>query len=185
MGMQTLGLASVIFLFASLVFMEIKWGPDYYKTFSRLVAQRKSSIIYYFMTFALFLTAFSIFILNWFVPQFGLPKLFSELFILGVAAQVICVAVPETGGTKTKLHLAAAGIMSACVLLQTILLLIMVRAPVIVFDVIIASIIIMFIVWAAYIFRLRFVKYELVLQASYFASYLLSIMLVAYYAKPV
>lgn len=178
--MKLLGIFSVLFLIFALSYAEVKWGPDPYKTFSRLIAKRRSSIIYYFLTFLVFLTTFSMFIFGWFIPTFKLPPLFIAIYTLSVIAQFVCVTIPETNGIKAKVHLAAAGVMSASVLMQTILLVLLISVPLPVFIVSILSILLMALIWTAHLLKLTIMKKELATQALYFASYLLTVLLIGY-----
>jgi len=159
---------------------EIKWGPSYYKTFSRLIAKKRSSIIYYFVVFSMFLITFSIFIVGWFVPHHKLPPLFTVIYILGVIAQGICIAVPEVGGNKTTIHLFAAGIMSTSVILQTIFILLLIPLKLSALIVGALSTCIMLSSWLGYIFNFGFIKQELAVQSLYFAGYLITIIVVSF-----
>ena len=180
--MKPLGLISVIALIISLIYAQIKWGPDYNKTFSRLVAKKRSSVIYYFIAFSIFLTAFSIFMITSFIPQFALTGLFTSVYFLGVASQLICVIIPETGGYKTKVHLVAAGIMSASVLMQIILLLTLARLSLLGNIMCIISLLIMISIWLIIALKHGLMKYELGLQSIYFISYLGALLFISYIA---
>lgn len=178
--MKVLGLISVIALVISLIYAQIKWGPDYNKTFSRLIAQKRSSIIFYFSVFFVFLSTFSIFMVASFVPQFGLTGLFTWIYFLGIISQLVCVTVPETGGYKTKVHLVAAGIMPASALVQVVLLILLARLSLLSLAICIFSLLIMVAIWLVVILRHGLMKYELGLQSLYFASYLGALMFVSY-----
>lgn len=180
--MKTLGLISVIVLIISLVYAQIKWGPDYTKTFSRLVAQKRSSVIYYFAVFFVFLSAFSIFIVTSFIPQFNLTGLFTWIYFLGVISQLICIMVPETGGYKTKIHLVAAGVMSASATTQVALLIFLANLSLWSLIICILSLLVMASIWVVIILKHNLMKYELGLQSFYFASYLSSLMFVSFIA---
>jgi len=171
-----LGLFASIFLVIALFTAEKTWGPDYQKTFSRLVAQKRSSILYYFSAFSVFLIAFSIFMLGWFIPHFKLLTAFTVIYTIGVFAQIICITVPEVGGRKTIVHLFAAGVMSASVLAQTALITALLPLKPIEHIVAILSICIMLASWTGYAFRLRFTRYELAIQSLYFAGYLATVL---------
>lgn len=180
--MKILGLISVIALTISLIYAQIKWGPDYNKTFSRLVAQKRSSIIYYFIVFFLFLITFSVFMVTSFIPQFNLMGLFTWIYFLGIVSQLICVTIPETGGIKTKIHLVAAGIMSASAIAQVVLLIILGQLSSLSLFICILGLSVMASIWVVVIFRRNLMKYELGLQSLYFASYLGALMFVSYVA---
>jgi hypothetical protein len=180
--MKSLGLIAVFILLASLTYVQFKWGPDSSKTFSRLVAQKRSSIIYYFSVFVAFLVVFSIFMTSSFIPQFNLAGWFAWIYFLGIISQLICVVVPETGGTKTKIHLIAAGIMSASALIQIVLLLLLAHLSVPSVIVCVTGLFIMILIWLAIFLKHRLIKYELGLQSIYFTSYLGTILFVSYVA---
>lgn len=178
--MKSLGTISVITLIISLIYAQIKWGPDYSKTFSRLVAQKRSSIVYYFIVFSVFLTTFSIFMTTSFIPQFALTGLFTWVYFLGVVSQLICVITPETGDYKTKVHLAAAGIMSTSALLQIILLATLVHLSLLSNIICIISLLVMISIWLIISLKHNLMKYELGLQSLYFASYLGTLICISY-----
>lgn len=178
--MKILGPVSVIALAISLIYAQMKWGPDYGKTFSRLIAQKRSSIIYYFIVFFIFLITFSIFMTTSFMPQFGLMGLFAWIYFLGIISQLICVTVPETGGYKTKIHLIAASIMSASALAQVALLVFLVHLSVFSFTICVLCLLIMSSIWLAIALKHTIAKYELGLQSLYFISYLGTLMFVSY-----
>lgn len=180
--MKILGLISVIALITSLIYAQIKWGPDYSKTFSRLVAQKRSSILYYFTVFFVFLSTFSIFMVTSFIPQFGLTGLFTWIYFLGIGSQLVCVTVPETGGYKTKIHLIAAGIMSTSALAQMALLIFFVHLSSLSLVICILSLAVMILIWLVVILKHNLMKYELGLQSLYFASYLGALLFVSYAA---
>lgn len=180
--MKALGPISVIALIFSLLYAQIKWGPDYSKTFSRLVAQKRSSVLYYFIVFFVFLSTFSVFMTTSFIPQFGLTGLFTWIYFFGIGSQLVCVAVPETGGYKTKIHLIAAGVMSASVLVQVFLLIFLAHLSVSSLIVCIFSVLVMILIWLVVIAKHNLMKYELGLQSLYFASYLGALMFVSYIA---
>lgn len=180
--MKSLGLTSVLILVASLIYAQAKWGPDYTKTFSRLVAQKRSSVIYYFIVFTLFLSIFSIFMVTSFMPRFNLTGLFAWIYFIGIAAQLVCVTVPETGGIKTKVHLIAAGMMSASAFIQIVLLVFLAHLSLPSIAACIIGLLAMILIWLAVIFKHRLTEYELGLQSLYFASYLGVIIFVSYVA---
>lgn len=180
--MKLVGLISVFALIVSLAYAQFKWGPDYTKTFSRLVARKRSSIVYYFIVFFVFLGTFSVFMATDFIPQFGLTGLFTWIYFLGVISQLVCVIVPETGGFNTKIHLIAAGIMSGSVFMQIALLAFMAPLSLPSLVTCVVSLSVMALVLLAIIAKHRLIKYELGLQSLYFVSYLGALMFVSYVA---
>jgi|GEM_PF-2098223 len=178
--MKSLGLISVCILIASLIYAQVKWGPDYTKTFSRLVAQKRSSVVYYLIVFIVFLSSFSAFMVTSFIPQFSLMGLFTWIYFLGIISQLICVIIPETGGLKTKIHLTAAGIMSASAFIQIVLIVFLAQLSLPSVIACIISLSVMILIWFAIIFKHPLIKYELGLQSLYFISYLGVLMFVSY-----
>lgn len=176
--MNTLGLVSVIGLVIALLYVQLKWGPAYDKTFSRLVARKRSSIIFYFVIFAVFLSLFSIYVTQYLVPRLQLPQIFLWVYFIGVAAQMICVSVPETGGLRSKIHIMAAGVMSLSVLLQVALLL-FVPLSLISFTICLLSLIVMIAIWIIVLVGHKFIRYELALQTTYFLCYLITLLFVS------
>lgn len=178
--MVFIGLLSVIILVICLTYAQLKWGPDYTKTFSRLIAQKQSSIIYYFIVFFVFLSVFSVFMVTSFIPRLALPDLFTGVYFLGVIAQLVCITVPETGGRKTTIHLSAAGVLSVSVFIQIALLVFLIDLSLLSLVVCALSLSVMLLILLAVTFKHRVTKYELGLQSLYFASYLGAIMFVSY-----
>ena len=178
--MQYIGLVSVLFLIIALVSLEAVWGPAYTKTFSRLVARRRSSVIYYFVVFCIFLTGLSLFVIESLIPRLGLPAIFTWIFFLGVAAQIVCITVPETKGLKAKVHLTAAAVMSVSCLLQVLMIVFLAQLSTISLAVSVVSAMVMLFVWSVVIGKFKVARYELALQSVYFASYLTVIMTVGY-----
>lgn len=175
--MNLLGLTSVLILIISLFYLEIKWGPDFSKTFSRLVARKRSSIIFYFITFTIFLSLFSIFITEIFIPKLQLPNTFLWIFAIGVVAQFICVVIPETGGIRTKVHLAAASVMSVSAFVQVIILPIYTQLSLLGVIICSLSLTVMLAIWLIVLTKHRLIKSELALQVIYFVCYLGTLLL--------
>lgn len=178
--MTLTGLISVLVLATCLAYAQVKWGPDYTKTFSRLIAQKQSSIIYYFIVFFVFLSVFSVFMVTSFIPRMALPDLFTGVYFLGVIAQLVCITIPETGGHKTTIHLSAAGVLCVSVFVQIALLVFLTHLPLLSFVVCVLSLSLMLLILLAVTFKHRLTKYELGLQSLYFTSYLGVIMFVSY-----
>lgn len=178
--MELLGIISVVFLVAAIVLLQAIWGPDYFRTYSRLVARKQASIIYYFCVFVIFLSLFSFYITQYFVPQLQLPSLFMIVYCVGVAAQLVCVAVPEVGGRKTKIHIFAAGIMAVSVFLQVLLIPMTITLSMPTLLLCYVSLFVMVTVALLVIMKHRVIRYEFAFQTAYFASYLLVIVSVGY-----
>lgn len=178
--MEYLGIVSVVILIFSLIAVQAVWGPDYTKTFSRLVARKKSSTVAYFLLFTIFLSLFTVYITCVFIPKLGLSDVFLSTFIIGVVAQFVCVIVPEIGGLKTRIHLVAASIMSVSVFAQVAIILFATELSLIAFLVNTSALVIMVAVVAIVLFRLRIVRHELALQSVYFLAYLGAILAVGY-----
>jgi hypothetical protein len=171
-----LGLFSVVFLAVALAVLETIWGPDYTKTFSRLVAKRRLSIAYYFVVFSIFLVLFSFFVLGWLVPKLQLSNLFVIVYLVGAISQFICVSLPEIKGLKIKVHVGAACIMLASALMQEGMLVLEAHLAQCAFIVCLASGAAMVAIWILFITKAALVKYELVVQAIYFICYLTAIL---------
>lgn len=178
--MKILGLISVLALTAALAVAEFRWGPDPRRTFSGLVARKRSSIIYYFVVFFIFLVLFSLFMTMSLVPQFDLPETFTGIYFVGVLSQLVCIAVPERGGCKTRIHLVAAGLMSASALAQILVFTLLARLSTASLAVCVISLLLMASIWLIIIFKHRLIKYELALQSTYFACYLGTLVSVSY-----
>jgi hypothetical protein len=99
-----LGFVSFFMLFLGLIFVVIKWPKGLSSTFSQHVAQSKVSIVYYQFLFLIALPVLLLYVLKWLEPTFDLGILFSLMIILSAVFQVGCTFIPETGGTKTKVH---------------------------------------------------------------------------------
>ena len=82
-------------------------------TFSEHAAQTRGSIVYYLVTYSIHLLAFYVFIVNWFVPAFRLPTIFTVVTVVAVLGELVALLVPTTGGRKTMVHDAASFLMLA------------------------------------------------------------------------
>ncbi|HSW74416.1 MAG TPA: hypothetical protein VLG16_00955 [Candidatus Saccharimonadales bacterium] len=160
----------------ALTVLEAIWGPDYTKTFSRLVARRRFSIVYYFVVFSIFLVFFSFFVLRRLVPKLQLSNLFVIVYLVGAICQFICVAVPEIKGLMSKVHVGAATIMSASALAQVGGLALAAHLAQGAFIVCLASGATMVAIWIFFITKATLAKYELVVQAIYFICYLTAVL---------
>lgn len=93
---------------------------------------------------------------------------------------MICVAVPETGKLKTKIHLGAASVMSVSVLVQLAVILVSTELPVAAQIVCGIGLLAMLAIWIILIAQHRIKRYELALQSVYFLCYLGSIIFIEY-----
>lgn len=123
MQLEYFGLLVFVILVAGLAFVLWRWPQGIDKTFSQHVAVAPYRATYYALLFAVVLPLLLIFLLGWFVPTFGLPSWFGVSVTLAAMLQQACTFVPETGGWRTKLHRAFAG-MSALFLLPPLVALV-------------------------------------------------------------
>ena len=101
---ELLGILSIIWLWSSFFILTRLWPGNISMTFSEHAAQTRGSIVYYFLTFSVFLISFYVFIIRWFVPTFQLSKLFSVFMTLASLGEFVALIVPTTGGIKTRIH---------------------------------------------------------------------------------
>lgn len=101
---KALGPISIVQLWLCLAFMVRKWPGNKSMSYSAHAAATRLGIIYYFVVFSVHLFLFYLFVVNWFVPTFHLPKLFSALLIVAMMGQLAALIVPTTGGRKTIIH---------------------------------------------------------------------------------
>lgn len=178
--MQSLGIISILLLSIGIICMFLKWPGDKSKTLSQNAARSKSSSIYYFCIFVVFLALFSTFIVGWFIPYMHLSFVFTTIFIVGVLGQLIAVALPETQGLQKTIHVIAAGLMSLMALLITIILAINTGTSN--FSRIVCGVVVILMLasWFLVIFYKKIYKHALWLQLLYFIGFFTVIMLTTY-----
>lgn len=179
-AVKHLGLISIIFVWAGLIFLIRKWKGNVSMTFSQHAAQTKAAQIYYFLLFAIELPLFALFMYGWFMPQFDLPVWFGVFFGTAIVAQLVAVIIPETKGRRVAVHRYAAFLMGDCIV--PLMLIIALSAN---FDsfVRVAAWLAVFILIAIIAILLPQKGYHpkaLVLQASYFAVFHAVILLATY-----
>lgn len=92
--------------------LHIRWPFDRDKTLSQNAARHRIAIVYYGIILFIFLTLFTVFVVGWFIPTSNLPMTFTWIVLIGLAGQYVAVFVPETGGIKSTIHVAASAFMS-------------------------------------------------------------------------
>ena len=174
--MQYLGVISISWLTLSLALMFLLWPPEMSKTLSQNAARKRSSVIYYGISFGIFLFPFTAYMLGWLVPTLGLGSVFSSVYLLGLLGQTIALIVPETRGVKVSIHRAAAFAMTLSLMALTGL---MALSPQIVGLRHWFSTIVFFWMafsWGMFIFAKRTHRYSLAFQLLY--SYLFLILVI-------
>lgn len=162
------------------------WPYGINRTFSQHVARHKASIIYYILLFSIILPLLLLYIFNWFIPTFNPPALFGFLLVLASVSQYGCVLVPETGGRKTFMHQMLAFLAADCLLPATLVVALtpavspIGRAVAAISSLLMATIIAIFV--KAYTKNKGQHKYLLVIQASYFALFFITLIVATYTA---
>ncbi len=157
-----------------------KWPGDRSMSYSAHAAATRQGIVYYFAIFSIHLFLFYLFMTNWFVPTFHLPKLFSALLIVAVIGQLAALIIPTTGGRKTTIHDVTAYIMH--ILLMPLCLFIVFSQDFTLAIRMIALIVAayMVLVWILFAFVKESKKHQLSLQTLYGTSFHLTIILATY-----
>jgi hypothetical protein len=180
-----ISIVSLITVIGLSVILKI-WPYGINRTFSQHVARHKASIIYYILLFSIILPLLLLYIFNWFIPTFNPPTLFGFLLVLASVSQYGCVLVPETGGCKTFIHQMLAFLEADCLLPATLLIALtpavspIGRAVAAISSLLMATIIAIFV--KAYVKNKGQHKYLLVIQASYFALFFITLIVATYTA---
>lgn len=174
------GLWAVVILAAGLVFLVRKWPQSKYQTFSQHAAAYKHTILYYILLFSVVLPLLTLFFVGWFVPAFHLSASFDVFIVLSAMAQYACTFVPEVGGRKTKAHQLLAGL-SAIFLLPPMILLLSSRDVDTVGRIVTAVgfFAMLGVVCSLFLHRRKRLPL-LLLQAAYFAAFLMPVLFVSY-----
>lgn len=176
-------LVSLITVSGLLVILKV-WPYGMDRTFSQHVARHRASIIYYILLFSIILPLLLSYIFNWFIPTFNPPAIFGFLLILASVSQYGCVLVPETGGRKTFIHQMLAFLAADCLLPATFLIAMTSavspagRIVAMISSLFMATIIAIFV--KAYTKNKGQHKYLLVIQASYFALFFITLLVATY-----
>jgi hypothetical protein len=101
---ELLGPVSIIWLWACLFLLILKWPGNISMTFSEHATKTRASILYYLLTFSTHLALFYIFIVKWFVPTYSLPTIFTILMSFALLGEFVALLIPATGGRKTVVH---------------------------------------------------------------------------------
>jgi len=160
------------------------WPYGINRTFSQHVARHKASIIYYILLFSIILPLLLLYIFKWFIPTFNPPALFGPLLILASVSQYGCVLAPETSGRKTFIHQMLAFLAADCLLPATVLIALtpvvssVGRVVAMLSSLLMASIIAIFV--KAYVKNNGQHRYLLIIQASYFALFFITLLVATY-----
>lgn len=160
------------------------WPYGINRTFSQHVARHKAGIIYYILLFLMILPLLLIYIFKWFIPTFNPPAVFGYLIIVASVTHFACTLVPETGGRKTFIHQMLAYTSADCLLPATIL--VALTPSVSSFGRVVAAISGLIMTGIVAIFVKAYAKdkgehnYLLILQASYFTLFFLTLLVATY-----
>lgn len=175
-----LGLLAFMLLVVGLTFVVTKWPYGINRTFSQHVARHKTAVYFYIVFFVVVLALLLSFFLGWFIPTFSLGLSFTLLVVGSAAFQFACTLVPETGGTKSKIHRYLAFV-SADLLLPAVIIMAFTDA----FSAFskITSLIMATIMSAIIIVMVKNNaehKYLLILQAVYFLAFFIAVLVSTY-----
>lgn len=84
----------------------VKIWPDggLSKTFSQHVASSKYGVLYYILLFTITLPIFTVFFFNWLIPTYSLSILFGVFILIALVAQYLCTLIPEVGMMRKTIH---------------------------------------------------------------------------------
>lgn len=174
------GLLAVIILILGLMMIVIKWPQGSQLSFSRHVAKRKYTIIYYCLLFSIVLPLLLLFFFKWFMPEFRLSAWFGFFIITSSIAQYVCTLIPEVGGWKTRYHRLLAGT-SAILLVPALLIILLTDSIESLSKFIIAtSLLIMLGIMDTIIRGKGQHRHFLILQSVYFIAFFIPILYIAY-----
>lgn len=174
------GVVSVLIAVFGLCFLLLKWPGKTSMTFSQHAAQSKLASFYYFVLFSTTLPLFYLFMSRWFIPFFGISHMIYWFLIPGLLFQEVAVLVPESEGVKVSIHRSAAFCMA--ILFMPILAVTVVTGNISGIAKIVCSLTLLsqIIIVASLIPVKGYHKKALLLQAVYFAGFMLSILVVTY-----
>lgn len=177
---RDLGIISIVIATTGLSLFLIKWPGKRSMTFSQHAAQSKLALLYYFVLFSTTLPMFYLFMTRWLIPAFNISHLVLWFLLPGLVLQEVAVLVPETKGIKVIVHRAAAFCMA--ILFMPVLTVIISTGTISST----ARMVCLFtlgtqILIAALLIPLNgYHKNVLILQAVYFAGFMISILVVTY-----
>ncbi len=179
-SMQALGALSILILTFGLIVIPVAWPLDIKHTFSQHVARHKASITYYIALFSVFLVAFSVFYIGWFIPTLQLPFYTSILYCVAMITQYTCTFIPEIGGMKSVLHRILAAT-SAFTLIPLTLALLTIPSPAMRVTVL-ASVSIMIILPIIFLHKRlkRYLGESYLIQALYYAAFFTPVLIATY-----
>lgn len=174
------GIASFLLLAIGLAVIPNIWPLGIHASFSQHIAGKRSSIIYYVVLFLLTLPIFQLFIYNWFIPTIHAPIYFGHIVATSCIFQIACTLVPETGGSKTRIHRLLAGA-SGILLIPALIILITANTLDALSTILLTTglgtmVVVLYILKKGDGRHPRF----LVLQAAYFSAFFLPILIIAY-----
>ena len=174
---ELLGIVSILWLWSSFFILTRLWPGNISMTFSEHAAQTKGSIVYYFLTFSVFLISFYVFIIKWLMPTYHLPKLFTLLITLALLGEFLALIVPTTGGVKTRVHDGASFLMLGLLVPLSGLIVTSSHFPMFIRVYAGLVVLIMITICLLFISDKRTLRYKLITQTIYGGSFHLLILL--------
>jgi hypothetical protein len=180
MNYKFFGLWAVLALFAGLIFVLYRWPRGKQYTFSQHVAVHRWATVYYSLLFLITLPLLLLFFIRWFAPVLQLSGWFTLSIVISSIMQFACTLVPETGGRRTTIHQALAGV-SAVFLLPCLAILLASNAVNLASKILtILSLLTML----SIVLAVRQTKNKpgpfLLLQSAYFAAFFIPILYISY-----
>lgn len=175
-----LGLFSIILVTAGLGYLMYKGPVSRHLTFSQHFAATGPGRLLYRFIFTIELPLFYIFTVKWFVPSLGLSSVFTALFTVAVAGQLIAAYVPDNGGTNTVIHNVGAYAMATLLIPSSLLIAMAPEVSEFAKYVALSAVGYMLVTWYLLIFIKRAREQYLYLQAIYIVMYFVTILSATY-----
>jgi len=106
--MQLLGLFSIAISWVAGGYIVYRWPAGTMKTLSKHAAANRSASILFAVVLAGGGALFYYFMVQWFIPTFGLGQLFFQLITLAFIAQCVTGIFPDQAGWQSVVHTAGA-----------------------------------------------------------------------------
>lgn len=101
---KSLGILSMVLLISAAFFIITRWKGNEAMSFSQYAAKHRGAYFVLALSLTITLSMFYLFIINWFVPKFGLTLLFPRLLAVGIISELIAAWIPDTKGLSMRIH---------------------------------------------------------------------------------
>lgn len=120
------GILSSAVITGALALMLYIWGRDHSASLSKHAARHTLTYLLFLVSLFIGGVLFYLFATRWLGPTLGVSAIFSIVLVLATACEFIAAIVPDSGGTRSRIHQSAAWSMA---LLMLVLILLIMTAP--------------------------------------------------------